>query len=73
MSVVEPGAAATQPRGMTRVMDFEDPETGQPALWFYYFIGEYGPEQAAVMKRFIIETMKNKHREQAEAEEKPMD
>ncbi len=70
MSVAESHpTAATQPRGMTRVMDFEDPETGQPALWFYYFIGEYGPAQAEVMKRFIIDSMKNKHREQAEAED----
>ncbi len=71
MSVTEPHPAATQPRGMTRVMDFEDPETGQPALWFYYFIGEYGPAaEAAVMKRFITDIMKNKRREQAvEAED----
>ena len=71
MSVAEPHprAAATHPRGMTRVMDFEDPETGQPALWFYYFIGEYGPAEAAVTQRFIIDIMKNKDREQAEAED----
>lgn len=74
MSVAEshPRAAAI-PRGMTRIMDFEDPETGQPALWFYYFIGEYGPDHSAVMQRFIIDTMKKKDREQAEAEEKPME
>ena len=64
MSVVKPhlrvSAAA---RGMTRIMDFEDPKTGQPELRFYYFIGLYGPADSPLIQRFITSIQKNNEKQ----------
>ena len=43
--------------GMVRVMDFTDPQTGQPELQFYHYINLYVPRgpDTPLMQRFLKE------------------
>ena len=56
-STLNPRSTEAVVEGILRVMDFTDPQTGQPELQFYHFINRYvtPPPDTPLMQRFLRE------------------